>query len=175
MSAYSPWRIAALIRSASREVTMSRGILCVGPTLWISCEARLNEADRRGHSRLAPRLLHPLVGQPRGPTTACSVMGGVPYRGNYDVPPTTGRLATHSGIVRPSSSRSKSFLTHPRAARALVLPGAAVRTSGSTMQRCCVPIPPRFVMACDHWTARDDTRDPTSVTRVSAVSAQHGA
>ena len=39
MRAYSPWRTAALIRSASREVTMSRGILSVGPTLEISCEA----------------------------------------------------------------------------------------------------------------------------------------
>jgi hypothetical protein len=44
MRAYLPWRIAALIRSASREVTMSRGILSVGPTRAITCEAHIDDA-----------------------------------------------------------------------------------------------------------------------------------
>jgi hypothetical protein len=126
-------------------------------TLWISCEARLNEAGRRGHAPLAPRLLHPLVGQPRGPTTACSVMGGAPYRGNLgeSVPPTTRRLATHSGIVRPFSSRSKRVLTHPEAARASALGcgrGPNRRVGDATELRAYTP---RFA---DTARARDLTR-----------------
>ena len=99
-------------------------------TLWISCEARLSEANRRRHLPLAPRLLHPLVGRPRQST-----------RNDSEEPSTTSdrRLredtaatlirTTHGGIVRPFSSRSKHLVVHARAA-----PGTArgwgVRSQG---------------------------------------------
>jgi hypothetical protein len=178
MRAYSPWRIAALIRSASRDVTMSRGILSVGPTLWISCEARLNEANGRGNLPLVPRLLHPLVGRPRrSPTNEAREPSTTSHRRfGEDTAATVIRPTQHGGIVRPFSGRSKDLLAQARAATGTARrwgvrsPG---RESGSRAPQQRWSFNP--ARDAQPQGAQRGRATRQGMFRVSAGSAQHGA
>jgi hypothetical protein len=122
--------------TTSRVMRPSAHLKMVRLTLWISCEARLSEANRRGHLPLAPRLLHPLVGRPRQSTRNDSEEPSTTShrRLREDTAATLIRTTQHGGIVRPFSSRSKDLLARARAAPATARRwgvGSPGRQSGS--------------------------------------------
>jgi hypothetical protein len=146
-------------------------------TLWISCEARLNEVNGRGHLPLAPRLLHPLVGRPRQSTTNDSEKPSTTsHRRLREDTAATLIRTTHGGIVRPFSSRSKDLL-----ARARTAPGTARRWGVRSPGRQSGSRAPQqrwsFNPARDAQPqgAQRGRATPQGMFRVSAGSAQHRA